>query len=103
MITAVVTFKLPPDMTREKWREHNKSVSGRFQNIPGLIRKQFLYDDEGNGGGMYLWESREAAEACYRGPWKDAVAAVALSEPIIAWFETAVIVDNENHQIKVLD
>jgi hypothetical protein len=24
MITAVVTFKLPPDMTREKWREHKK-------------------------------------------------------------------------------
>jgi hypothetical protein len=69
VITAVVTFKLPPEMTREKWREH-KSVSPRFQKIPGLIRKQFLYDDNGNGGGMYLWENREAAEACYSGPWK---------------------------------
>ena len=103
MITAVVTFKLPPEMTREKWREHNKSVSPRFQKIPGLIRKQFLYDDNGNGGGMYLWENREAAEACYSGPWKDAVAAIALSEPHIAWFETAVIVDNETHQVKVSD
>jgi hypothetical protein len=96
MITAVVTFKLPPEMTREKWREHNKSVSPRFQKIPGLIRN-------GNGGGMYLWESREAAEACYKGPWKDAVAAIALSEPHIAWFDTAVIVDNESHQVKVSD
>jgi hypothetical protein len=61
-------------MTREKWRERNKSVSPRFQKIPALIRKQFLYDDNGNGGGMYLWENREAAEACYSGPWKDAVA-----------------------------
>jgi hypothetical protein len=84
-------------MTREKWREHNKSVSPRFQKIPGLIRKQFLYDDNGNGG------NREAAEACYSGPWKDAVAAIALSEPHIAWFETAVIVDNESHQVKVSD
>ena len=58
MITAVVTFKLPPEMTREKWREHNKSVSPRFQKIPGLIRKQFLYDNNGNGGGTYLWAVR---------------------------------------------
>ena len=35
--------------------------------------------------------------------WKDAVAAIALSEPHIAWFETAVIVDNESHQVKVSD
>jgi len=103
MITAVVTFKLPAEMTREKWREHTRSISPRFQTIPGLIRKQFLYDDKGNGGGMYLWESREAAEACYRGPWKDAVAAIARSEPHIAWFETAVVVDNENHEVKVSD
>jgi hypothetical protein len=103
MITAVVTFKLPPDMTREKWRDHNKSVSPRFQTIPGLIRKQFLYDGKGNGGGMYLWESREAAEACYKGPWKDAVAAIAQSEPTIAWFETAVIVDNQSRDVTVSD
>ena len=37
MITAVVTFKLPQGMTREKWLEHIKPVSARFQNIPGLI------------------------------------------------------------------
>jgi hypothetical protein len=103
VITVVVTFKLPPEMTREKWREHNKLVSSRFQKIPGLIRKQFLYDNNGNGGCMYLWENREAAEACYSGPWRDAVAAIALSEPHIAWFETAVIVDNETNQVKVSD
>ena len=58
MITAVVTFKLPPEMTREKWREHNKSVSPRFQKIPGLIRKQFLYDGKGTGGHVSVGESR---------------------------------------------
>jgi hypothetical protein len=103
MITTVVTFKHPSEMTREKRREHNRAVSPRFQNIPGLIRKQFLYDGQGNGGGMYLWESREAAETCYRGPWKDAVAAIARSEPHIAWFETTVVVDNEGHRVTVSD
>ena len=70
MITAVVTFKLPPGLTREQWQEHNKQVSTRFQNVPGPLRKQFLYNENGIGGGVYLWETREAAEACYyKSPW----------------------------------
>jgi len=60
MITAVVTFRLPLEMSREKWQENIKQVSTRFQNVPGLIRKQFLYNEKGIGGGVYLWETREA-------------------------------------------
>jgi len=101
MITAVVTFKLPPGLTRAQWQEHIKQVSTRFQNVPGLIRKQFLYN-ESVGGGVYLWETREAAEACfYRSPWGESVRrASGGNEPDIAWFETGVVVDNESHQIK---
>ena len=101
MITAVVTFKLPEGTTREQWLETIKAASTRFQSVPGLIRKQFLYDDKGIGGGVYLWETREAAEACYRGPWREAVRKTAGgNEPNIAWFDTPIVVDNESHQIK---
>jgi hypothetical protein len=54
MITAIVTFKLPPGITRAQWLENIKVASARFQNVPGLIRKQFLYSDKGIGGGVYL-------------------------------------------------
>ena len=101
MITAVVTFKVAKEMTPAKALETFKAASPRFQNVPGLIRKQFLYDgDKSIAGGVYLWESRAAAEACYRGVWKDNIRKVALSEPNIAWFETPVVVDNETHQVK---
>jgi hypothetical protein len=102
LITAVVTFKLPPEMSREKWQENIKQVSVRFQNVPGLIRKQFLYNDKGIGGGVYLWETREAAENCYyKSPWAENVRrASGGNEPEIAWFETGVVVDNESHQVK---
>ena len=102
MITAIVTFKLPPEMSREKWQDNIKQVSTRFQNVPGLIRKQFLYDGKGIGGGVYLWETREAAENCYyKSPWAENVRkASGGNEPEIAWFETGVVVDNESHQIK---
>ena len=102
MITAVVTFRLPPEMSREKWQENIKQVSTRFQNVPGLIRKQFLYNEKGIGGGVYLWETRAAAENCYfKSPWGESVRkASGGNEPEIAWFETGVVVDNESHQIK---
>ena len=102
MITAVVTFKLPPGLTREQWQEQIKQVSARFQNVPGHIRKQFLYHDKGIGGGVYLWENREAAEACYyKSPRGENVRkASGGNEPDIAWFETGIVVDNESHQIK---
>ena len=70
MITAVVTFKVAKEMTRAKALETFKAASARFQNVPGLIRKQFLYSaDNSTAGGVYLWETRAAAEACYQGPW----------------------------------
>jgi len=102
MITAVVTFRLPPEISREKWQENIKQVSTRFQNVPGLIRKQFLYNEKGIGGGVYLWETREAAENCYfKSPWGENVRkASGGNEPEIAWFETGVVVDNESLQIK---
>jgi hypothetical protein len=101
MITAIVTFKIPPGTTREQWLEHIKGVSARFQNIPGLIRKQFLYSDNGIAGGVYLWETRAAAEACYQGPWRENVRKIAGSDPDIAWFDTQIVVDNESHEIKI--
>jgi hypothetical protein len=103
MITAVVKFRLQPEMSRDKWQEHIKQVSARFQNVPGLISKQFLYNDEGIGGGVYLWETREAAENCYyKSPWGENVRkASGGNEPEIAWFETGVVVDNESRQIKI--
>lgn len=101
MITAVVTFKVSKDMTREKASEIFKAASPRFQNVPGLIRKQFLYSaDRNTAGGVYLWETRAAADACYQGPWKENIRKVAMSEPDIAWFDTPVVVDNETHQVK---
>jgi hypothetical protein len=35
MITAVVTFKLPPEMSREKWQENIKQVSNGLRTRRG--------------------------------------------------------------------
>lgn len=102
MISAVVTFRLPAGFTREQYLANAQKAAPRFQAMPGLIRKQFLYSAErGVGGGVYLWESREAAEACYGGPWRDNLRATYGVEPEITYFDSPVVVDNEVHTVKV--
>lgn len=102
MITAVVTARYPQGLTRDRYLENTKAIAGRFQAIPGLIRKQFLFDEKsGMAGGVYLWETREQADACYRGVWRENFLKSMGTEPTIQFFESLVVIDNEQDEIKV--
>lgn len=47
----------------------NRKAAGMISNVPGLIWKIWVYDDENRrAGGMYLFESDEAAHAFGDGP-----------------------------------
>ena len=67
MITALVQFKLPQPITREKAREVFSGTAPKYREIEGLIRKYYLLSkDGGTAGGVYLWKSQEDAERLYR-------------------------------------
>ena len=94
MITAVVQFALPKPITLEEAARTFELSAPKYKNLPGLVRKYYLLSEDGaRAGGVYLWESRAAAEAVYNGEWKARVKVYG-SEPEIAWFATPVIVDN---------
>ncbi len=94
MITAIVRFPLPPGTTLEDATAAFKASAPNYENVPGLIRKYYLYDDAPSGGGVYLWESREAANAVYTDEWKAMIAGKYGSELKVTYLETPVIVDN---------
>ncbi|MEJ2379172.1 MAG: YdhR family protein [Pseudolabrys sp.] len=72
-----------------------KKIAPKYKNLAGLVRKYYLRSEDGRrAGGVYLWESKAAAEAVYNGEWKARVKELYGSEPEIAWFDTPVIVDN---------
>ena len=48
--------------------EGAKKSAPLYREVRGLIRKDFLNGEE-CGGGVYLWESREAAEAWFNDEW----------------------------------
>src|SRR6266576_182487 len=63
MITAIVQYKLPPSIDLKACAEHFRNIAPGFRTVPGLIRKQFIYAEDGWAGGVYLWQSRGAPAA----------------------------------------
>ena len=95
MITALVQFKLPQPVTREKARELFSSTAPKYREVQGLIRKYYvLSQDGGSAGGVYLWKSQQDAERLYTDEWKKSIQERFGSQPMVTYFESPVVVDN---------
>lgn len=100
MLTVIVQFDLPQPITRRQARETFLSTAPRYRDLPGLIRKYyFLAPDGRSAGGVYLWESRAAADHLYTGEWKAFVREKYGSEPTLNYLDTPVVVDNTTGEI----
>lgn len=94
MITAIVRFPLPPGISADDVKSVYEHSVPQFREATGLIRKYYLHGVGQTGGGVYLWESREAAEAMYSEAWRQQIAKRFGAAPEIEYFETPVIIDN---------
>jgi hypothetical protein len=96
MITAVVQISLPKPISSGEAARAFESTAPIYQALRGLVRKYYLRSEDGlRVGGIYLWETRAAAEAVYSVEWKARVTQLYGAEPEISWFDTPVIVDNQ--------
>ena len=95
MIVTITTFKLPMPITRDEAKAIFLSTAPKYQSVPGLVRKSYLYGDDGvTVGGVYLWHSREQAQAMYTDAWRALVREKYGTEPLVAYFDSPVTVDN---------
>lgn len=95
MITTVVQFHMPAPISLDEARQRFEGSAPKYRKLPGLIRKYYIRSEDGmTAGGIYLWESRAAAETAYAGEWRERVMQLYGAEPVIAWFDSPVIVDN---------
>jgi Putative mono-oxygenase ydhR len=94
MITTIVQYRLPPSIGQAACAEHFCRIAPGFRDVPGLIRKQFIYAEDGWAGGVYLWQSRADAEAFYNGPWRQGIRERYGMDPEIRYFCTAAVTDN---------
>jgi hypothetical protein len=95
MITALIQFKLPQPVTREKAQEIFLSTAPKYREVHGLIRKYYLLSEDGStAGGVYLWRYRKDAEQLYTDDWKKFIVEKYGAAPSVQYFDTPVIVDN---------
>lgn len=95
MIVTLVQFEMSPPLSLADAAQRFASSAPKYQNLPGLIRKHYVRSEDGRRvGGIYLWESRAAAERVYSGEWRERVAKLYGVEPVIQWFDAPVSVDN---------
>ena len=103
MITAIVRYPLPPSIDRAACRAHFASIAPGFRDIPGLISKHFIWNETGYAGGVYQWETREAAEAFYSGPWRKGIVERYGVEPEIEYFQVFCITNNADQTVRTLE
>jgi len=102
MITAIATFRLPNRLTVDEARSIFQSTAPRYQSQPGLVRKYYVLSEDGmTAGGVYLWQSRQDAEALYTDTWRDFVTEKYGTAPQLVYMDCPVIVDNATQQILV--
>ncbi len=74
MITTLVQFALPSPITLAEATRRFESSAPKYQNLAGLIRKYYIRSEDGRvAGGIYLWETRAAAERVFSGEWRERV------------------------------
>jgi hypothetical protein len=94
MIVAIVRFHLDPAMPVDEAAKAFEASAPSYQHVPGLLRKHYLIAPDGSvGGGIYLWESRAAAEALYDDAWHERLTQRYGQPPQVEYFESPVTVD----------
>jgi len=95
MLVSIVTFKLPERWTVAQAAAVFQSTAPKYLGKPGLVRKHYYLSESGDrAGGIYFWESKAAAEACYTPEWRSTVEAKYGSAPDVLYVEVPVTVDN---------
>jgi hypothetical protein len=94
MITAIVRYELPSSIGKEDCRRHFLKIAKGFGDAKGLVRKQFIWNENGIAGGVYLWRTIEDATAFYQGPWLDGILSRYGMYPEIEYFTTFAMTEN---------
>jgi hypothetical protein len=99
VITAIVQFRLPQPITRDRAREVFSNSAPKYRAVQGLVRKYYILSpDGGTAGGVYLWRSRDDADRFYTDEWEEGIRTKYGTQPSVNYFECPVVVDNVAHE-----
>ena len=101
MIIAIVRIPFQGDRPpRDAVIENSLKSTPIYREVKGLISKHYLMGDEANGG-VYMFDTRENADAWYHDGWADWMEGRFGVRPTLEIFDNAVIVDNVAGEVRV--
>jgi hypothetical protein len=94
------TFQLPADISKSDAVAIIRASAASYQGVPGLIRKYYGLTPDGTSlVGIYLWESRTAADAFYTDDWIARVSGRWQSQATRQDWETPMVVESAEHRL----
>jgi hypothetical protein len=103
MITAIVRYKLPPSIDYNDCLAHFAKIAPGFREAKGLVSKHFIWSERGIAGGVYQWETLDAAKAFYGGPWLKGIVERYGVNPDIEYFTVFALTDNSTGKVTVFE
>lgn len=101
MIIALVQIPLEgPKRDRDAVVAQSVESSKIFHEVDGLLRKYYLNSDAG-GGGVYVFDTQEAADAWFNADWSDWMTGRFGVRPTLQFFDSHVMLDNEAGEVRV--
>lgn len=100
MIIAIVTIPTGSKRTKDEAIAGAKMSAPTYVGMKGLIRKDYLNGEDG-GGGVYVWESKEAADSWYNDDWWPMMEKRFGVRPTLTYYEHYVTVDNAAGEVRV--
>lgn len=95
MLVSIVTFSLTQPWSVAQAQAVFESTAPKYLHKPGLLRKHYYIAEDGRrAGGIYFWQSRADADACYTDEWRATVTEKYGAAPEIFFAHNPVTVDN---------
>src|SRR3974390_361875 len=100
MHTGMLTCKVPAGSTTALLSETTNATAHTYEGSPGLIRKYYgIAPDGGSLVGIYLWESKAAANAFYTPDWGAMVTKRWAAPPQRQEWETPMVVESAQRRL----
>jgi heme-degrading monooxygenase HmoA len=98
-VIVITRFAVPTAINASQMRAAFTQAAPAFRKVPGLIRKQFLLSPDGHtAGGVYLWETEEAARSFMQERVAPMIRETFRVEPAIEFYHSPVLVENGEPQ-----
>ena len=93
MVVVMVMVNLPANMTREQFVAHSWITAEHWKENQFLLQKTYLYDPPTRqGGALFVWHDRAAAERAHNDTWRQQMVQFYGSEPTVRYFEAPLAV-----------